>query len=150
MKLVKIKVKRERIDSKTVSIYNPECRAVWLMNEGEIVNEGGVEYQYRIALMNNDLFTSISALYPGFYTEVTEQDAVDYCEQYMPTISIITNEQDLVTITNKIVNGETLTKDEIDSLNENIVDGVIRKKKSWAEKINESLNNIDIENKLNV
>lgn len=148
MKILKVKVKRIKEKSWTKSIYPEGCACRWLVNEGEIFTEDGVEYQYRIGLALDAVADKLSKDNPDEFEIISQTDAETYAEENEPMPVKITDEKEVIRITQKISNKETTTQEEKDSINKTKDGGAISVGKTWKNIFTESLTNSDIENKL--
>lgn len=138
MKILKVRVKREKTGGSTKSIYPTDCACRWMLHEGEIFEDGGNEYQYRIGFCKDDLATRLVKDYPDDYEEITKETAVQYAEQHQPTRDIIVDEGEVLDILKKVVASEALTKEEKGSIDSLKTTGAVRTKKDWDTKFTEA------------
>jgi len=150
MKILKVKVKREKIGNRTHSIYPSECSVRWTMYEGEIFQEGTEEFQYRVGFTTDEKADYLVNKYPDKFEILSKESAIAYCEQYDPMPPAVIDGEKAISVLRKIKDGKKLSSEEMDSIDEAKPGGIVHVKKSWNDRFTEQLADVELDKKLKI
>lgn len=140
MKLLKIKIKRENKNNTTKLTYPKEYRAklvnvlAYETKDERLKRSDKDTIHYCICIVDDKVGNHM--LKSDDITEITETEFKNLGDKWRPQKEIITNQNEVISLTAKAVRGETLTQKEKDALDPDKDEKGINKSQSFEEMFN--------------